>query len=129
MSKVGAPEKVTQKRIIKLFEEELGYVYLGDWQDRENNSNIEEEYLKDYLDKAGYTSQQISKALDRLSAEASHPNRSLYDNNQAVYSLLRYGAKVKAAVGVPAERMLPGVDSEWSESQAYHLPYVPLTFG
>jgi type I restriction enzyme, R subunit len=41
---------------------------------------------------------QISRAIDRLRTEAGNPNRCLYDNNKAVYSLLRYGVPVKAAV-------------------------------
>lgn len=36
MSKVGAIERVTQNRIVKLFKDQLGYDYLGDWKDREN---------------------------------------------------------------------------------------------
>lgn len=30
-------EKVTQDRIVSLFEEDLGYIRLGDWHRRENN--------------------------------------------------------------------------------------------
>lgn len=43
MSKIGVPERVTQNRVAKLFRNELGYDYLGFWQDREGNSNIEEQ--------------------------------------------------------------------------------------
>ena len=45
------PEIVTQKRIIKMFEDPnlLGYEYLGDWKDRENNSNVEKELLTKFL--------------------------------------------------------------------------------
>jgi len=39
---VGQPERATQNRIIKLFKDELGYTYLGNWEDRIDNSNIEE---------------------------------------------------------------------------------------
>jgi type I restriction enzyme, R subunit len=34
-------ERATQERVIGLFREELGYRYLGDWTDRDSNSNIE----------------------------------------------------------------------------------------
>ena len=42
MTDVGQVERNTQKRIVKLFSEELGYDYLGDWQDRDGNSKVEE---------------------------------------------------------------------------------------
>ena len=38
VSNVGQVEIATQKRLLKLFENSLEYEYLGDWQDRENNS-------------------------------------------------------------------------------------------
>jgi type I restriction enzyme R subunit len=64
-----------------------------------NNSNIEEGLLTTYLNKSGYSAAQISRTLDRLRLDANNPNRSLYDNNKAVYSLLRYGVQVQAAAG------------------------------
>ncbi|MBY0510605.1 MAG: HsdR family type I site-specific deoxyribonuclease [Rhodospirillaceae bacterium] len=98
MSSIGQAERVTQKRVVALFRDGLGYRYLGDWTDRPNNRNIEDDVLAAYLTRRGYASTQISRALDKLRAEASNPNRSLYDNNKAVYGLLRYGIPVKAAV-------------------------------
>ena len=77
MSSIGAPERATQDRIIALFDRELGYRYLGDWSDRDNNSNIEENLLSGYLKKSGYQPEQISKALYQLRTEASNLNRSL----------------------------------------------------
>ena len=54
MSPVGQREERTQKRVVKLFREQLGYDYLGDWTDRAGNRNIEEEYLRTFLrDKQG----------------------------------------------------------------------------
>ena len=41
---VGQREKATQKRVIKLFAQELGYTYLGDFTERKN-SNIEKAAL------------------------------------------------------------------------------------
>jgi type I restriction enzyme R subunit len=62
VSRVGAAERVTQNRVIQLFQEELGYDYLGDWQDREDNSNIEEGLLTNYLKGVGYSAEQITRA-------------------------------------------------------------------
>jgi len=45
MSTIGQPERITQKRVIALFRDELNYRYLGDWTDRDGNSNIEEGLL------------------------------------------------------------------------------------
>lgn len=40
MSNIGQPECATQKRVIALFRDELGYRYLGDWTGRNGNNNI-----------------------------------------------------------------------------------------
>jgi len=105
VSIIGHAEKVTQERVIKLFVEELGYKYLGDWSDRSGNSNIEDELLGAYLKRRGYTAAQISQATYKLHTETSNPNRSLYDNNKAVYSLLRYGVDVKTDAGEKTEKI------------------------
>ena len=99
MNDIGKPERATQDRVIALFRNELKYRYLGDWTDREGNSNVEESTLTDYLRKAGYSELQISRAIYLLRQEADNYNRSLMDNNQAVYKLLRYGVKVRTEVG------------------------------
>ncbi|OPY88321.1 MAG: Type-1 restriction enzyme R protein [Smithella sp. PtaU1.Bin162] len=106
-SQVGQVERVTQNRIVKLLTgKKLGYAYLGNWEERPNNSNIEEEYLRKYLceckDKNGrglYNDTLINKAIDKLRVAANNYNESLYTNNQNVYNLLRYGVKVKAEAG------------------------------
>ena len=103
MTDIGKPERATQNRVVKLFCDELGYRYLGDWADRAGNSNIEEGLLTEYLTGAGYTPAQISTALYKLRLEANHPERSLYGNNQAVYQLLRYGVPVKTEAGKVTE--------------------------
>ena len=97
---VGQTERATQNRIIELFREELGYRFLGTWDRRDKNSNIEEDILTQYLsEKGGYTKAQISAALQKLTTEATNKNRSLYENNQVVYELLRYGVPVKVEAG------------------------------
>jgi type I restriction enzyme R subunit len=100
---IGRPERETQNRIITLFRNELGYRYLGNWTDREGNSNIEEGLLGDWLKKSGHTSAQINVALHKLHTEADNHNRNLYGNNQEVYKLLRYGVPVKTEAGKVTE--------------------------
>lgn len=103
MNGVGKPECVTQNRVIALFRDDLGYRYLGDWSDRPGNSNIEEKLLTEYLTHAGYSPEQISRAIYLLQTEAENQNRSLYENNKAVYSFLRYGVPVKVEAGKVTE--------------------------
>ncbi len=100
MSTVGQIEKKTQQRVVKLFREQLGYDYLGDWIDREGNRNIEEGLLRKFLrDKQGYDEGLIARALHVLGKASGDTSKSIYDRNRAVYELLRYGVKVKAEVG------------------------------
>src|SRR5690348_6107720 len=99
MSTVGQIERATQNHVVKLFEEQLGYRYLGDWGVRPNNSNIEESYLRPYLVRQGYSEPLIERALYALKKVAGDQTRSLYDINKAVYSLLRYGVQVKEHAG------------------------------
>ena len=63
VNNIGNPERTTQKRIIKLFTNELNYKYLGNKTESEN-SNIEEELLSTYLTNAGYSKTHISRILD-----------------------------------------------------------------
>lgn len=103
MNQVGKRERATQNRVVALFRDELDYRYLGDWTDRTGNSNIEEGLLTSYLQKCGYSQQQISTAIYKLHTEADNHSRSLYANNKAVYSLLRYGVPVKTEAGKVTE--------------------------
>ena len=100
---IGQFERATQNRVLALFRDELHYSYLGDWTDRDGNSNIEEELLTEYLAKSGYNPAQISKATYDLRTEANHHSRGLYGNNKEVYKLLRYGVPVKIEAGKVTE--------------------------
>ncbi|MDL2230010.1 restriction endonuclease subunit R, partial [Treponema sp. OttesenSCG-928-L16] len=94
-AKLGQTERETQNHVIKLFHGLLGYTFLGDWTERDN-SNIELEMLSTNLKKRGYSDTLVRRAVEELHKTAI-VNRSndLYAVNKAVYSLLRYGAKVK----------------------------------
>ncbi|MFA9390537.1 MAG: type I restriction endonuclease subunit R [Prolixibacteraceae bacterium] len=99
MDSIGQIERITQNRVVKLFKDELGYTYLGNWEERENNSNIEVDLLTNYLKRKGYSKTQIDKAIYELQSTASNFNDSLYTTNKNVYQKLRYGIKVKAEAG------------------------------
>jgi len=100
MSNVGQPERKAQDRVIELFQESLGYGYLGNWEYREGNSNVEVDLLAQNLRDRGYSDNLINKALDKLKSDASlGGGRDLYEANRDVYGLLRYGVKVKPGVG------------------------------
>ena len=100
MSKVGQREIRTQKRVIAFFKDALGYTYLGNWQDRDNNRNIERELVIDWFEGQGHSRKIIDKVLfDLGKAAALGGSKTLYDVNREVYSLLRYGVKVQPDVG------------------------------
>lgn len=105
MSNIAQIERITQNRIVKLFAEQLGYEYLGNWEDRPNNSNIEEELLKQYLSKAAFADELIKRAIYHLQTEARNNDRNLYGNNKEVYKLLRYGKEVSASVSERYQRL------------------------
>lgn len=118
--KVGSPERFTQNRIIKLFRDQLHYTYLGNWEDRENNSNIEEELLRKYLSgKKKYKDVLINKAIEKLRTEANNYNRELYHNNKEVYKLLRYGVQVKANAGDKNETIELIDWKDWESNDFY----------
>ena len=100
---IGAIERVTQNRLIGLFENVLKYTYLGNWEKRENNSNVEEELLRGYLtgrkDPDGgrrYTDKEIGSAVTKFKQAAGNIGIGLYNANKEVYRLLRYGVNVNA---------------------------------
>lgn len=103
MDNIGKPERATQNRVIQLFRDELNYRYLGDWHERENNSNIEETLLSEHLTRSGYNAAQISGAIKKLKDEANNHSQNLYNKNKAVYSVLRYGAAIKTSVSENTE--------------------------
>ncbi|MBK9579111.1 MAG: HsdR family type I site-specific deoxyribonuclease [Fibrobacteres bacterium] len=103
MNPLKSPERITQNRVLALFKDVLKYRYLGDWSDREGNSNIDEGILSDWLTSRNVPRQGIAAALHRLRTESMHSSRGLYGNNQAVYALLRYGVSAKTEAGKATE--------------------------
>jgi len=104
VSDVGQIERFAQNRVVELFKEQLGYDYLGNWEYREGNSNIEIELLTQNLKARGYDENLITRTLDQLGKAASvGAGHDLYEANKDVYQLLRYGVKVKPGVGEQTE--------------------------
>lgn len=100
MSKVGQVERATQNRIVALFQQQLDYRYLGNWEKRESNSNIDEALLTAHLAHQGYSPTLISKALFEFKKIVTiNTNDDLYQANKNVYAALRYGINVKAEAG------------------------------
>ena len=100
MGKVGQKERASQDRVVAFFQSELGYRYLGDWQSKENNRNIETDILTKWLQQQGVSDILIKRALRQLETAASlGEGKKLYYANKDVYQLLRYGIKDKEGAG------------------------------
>ncbi|HET8813942.1 MAG TPA: type I restriction endonuclease subunit R [Solirubrobacterales bacterium] len=121
MSNVGQPERNTQERVIALFRNRLGYEYLGNWQHRTGNANVEPQLLGLSLEGRGYGAVQIAKAVERMQRDASlGGGRKLYEANRDVYGLLRYGIPVKTDVDEKAETVWP-IDWENPEANRFAI--------
>lgn len=94
MSNIGDSERKTQSRVVKFLRDKLHYTYLGNLHDCEN-SNIMQERLHAWLVKQGYSEKLSANAVDALVKTSTNLQQGLYHANKEVYSLLKYGAKVK----------------------------------
>ena len=101
---IGQPERITQAKVIDFFKDRdvLDYTYLGNLEDKAN-TNIKEDLLRAYLQSCGYSQVLIDGAVSQLVKAAGDMTRGIYDANKTVYSLMKYGAKVKPAPLDPEE--------------------------
>lgn len=121
MSDVGQIERKAQDRVVQLFRGQLEYDYLGNWEYRDGNSNIERDLLIQNLKARGYDDNLTTRALDQLAkAAAVGAGRNLYGANKEVYRLLRYGVKVKPGVGENTETVWL-IDWQTPESNHFAL--------
>ena len=104
MNKIGKLESATQSRVIQLFQDELGYTYLGNWEEEVRTQPIEEGLLLKYLTKYNkYSNALAQKAVDEIVKASTNLSDDLYEANKEVYKLLRYGVTVREELGQPKE--------------------------
>ena len=105
MNNINELEAVTKERIVhEIFEKKLKYTYLGNFENRENNSNIEEELLFKFLVKK-YPKEIAQKAIAELKKIAHNETRSLYEVNKEVYNILKYGKGISLYVGEKEQKV------------------------
>lgn len=88
-------EKRIQNRVLhwlcdKTEDNGLGYTYIGNLEDSDNEPIIEG-LLKKNLFERGYSEDQITIAINELTSITKNQVDSLYSLNKEIYSLLRYG--------------------------------------
>lgn len=99
-SHIGEPERPVQNRLLALFKEKLKYEYLGNYEYRTCNRNIERKLLFDYLmSTKKWSGDEAKRAIAILEKEAYCTPQNMQEKNEKVYSLLRYGANVSPDVG------------------------------
>lgn len=125
MSKIGEAERKAQDRVIDLLCGDksgqrggLGWRYLGDWQKREGNANIEPSLLRPWLEARGYAPEVITQAITRLEREARMEGTKLYEANQSFYDMLRYGVAIAPG---PGEAPVTVRFVDWSDAGANDL--------
>ena len=99
-SHIGEHEKSVQNRVLALFKEKLKYEYLGNYEYRTCNRNIERKLLFDYLmSTQKWSKEEANRAITQLEKEAYCTPQNMQEKNEKVYSLLRYGVNVSPDVG------------------------------
>ena len=74
MTTVGQIEKKTQYRIVTLLRGQLGYDYLGKWEERSNNRNVEPELLTTLLTRQGHDASLIPRTIHLREQTAIAPS-------------------------------------------------------
>jgi type I restriction enzyme R subunit len=116
---IGKTERTSQNRIIELFQKELAYEYLGNWEDEVRTQAIEENLLLRFLTVTqGYSAILATKAIDEFTKAANNLSNGLYEANKATYKMLRYGVPVRDELGKPKETVWL---INWNEPHKNHF--------
>lgn len=91
MPSVDAEIKL-QNKVKHWLKDDLGYDYIGNFEDTDNEPVIIER-LEANLEKRGYSVIQIKRAVDALVPMTKNQTDTLYQINEGIYSKLRYGAQ------------------------------------
>ena len=91
MNKVGQKEFLTQKDVVQFFRNNLHYNYLGNWEYRDGNANVEKDILRAWLISQGQDEKIIGKVLQIKTIEPHQPARyyvlaSAYDGDTSIDS-------------------------------------------
>ena len=122
MAKINEAERKTQNRTVALFRDEtvLGYEYYGDLRHQINDNVITERLMAFLTNKQKYSENLAKKAVDALVRAAGNLQQGLYKANQDVYSLLKYGAKVKESPSAP-EKTIYFIDWKHSHNNDFAI--------
>ncbi len=119
MTKIGDNERKTQNSVISFFRNKLKYVYIGTLYDK-NNKNIIEEILYNNLIERGYSSKLAEGAIDILTKNTNNLQQGLYSANKSVYSLIKYGVKVRENIG-ESEKTVFLIDFECTTNNTFYI--------
>ena len=74
MSTVGQRERKTQQRVLKLLQDELGYHYLGNWEEREANCDEFPQASRRRLPSLGLHRARRDHGGECVAQSACHPD-------------------------------------------------------
>jgi type I restriction enzyme R subunit len=123
MTQINESERKVQDHIVlELFcnkTSPFGYEYYGDLRGQANE-NIMTDKLVSWLIRRGYSQVLAEKAVFELVNVAGDLQHGLYKANQDVYSLLKYGAKVKENPG-ESPKTIFFIDWEYSNNNEFAI--------
>lgn len=91
-------ERATQNKLIKFFQDNLQYKYIGNLEDQENCNLRKDDIISFLTKKMNYSFGLATKAYEELDKTSKNLQQGLYSANKEVYNCLKYGVKVRETV-------------------------------